>query len=102
MILYSGGSKSLEYTFKRGDRSKHVGSKVTHRELGKVGPCQRTQNIEIFFHMWEDHILNANLRVKLVIPFIFTSIQRVKTCLFDKSNRVCLMYRWFVYCVTAL
>jgi len=34
--------------------------------------------------MGKDHVLNANLHVKLVMPFIFTDIQRVRTWLFDK------------------
>jgi len=40
------------------------------------------------FHMGEDHIPNINLLIKLVITFIFIDIQRVKTWLFDKSERL--------------
>jgi len=41
--------------------------------------------------------LNINLCVKLVIKFIFTLIQRVKTALFGKSNSVSFIYRWLMY-----
>jgi len=41
--------------------------------------------------MGEDHVLNVNLSMKLLIPFIFTDIQRVKNWLFDKSNGVCFV-----------
>jgi len=47
--------------------------------------------------MGEDHVLNIDLHVNYVIPFIFTDIQRVTTWLFDKSNCVCFMQRWLVY-----
>jgi len=39
--------------------------------------------------MGKDHVLNVDLRINLVVPFIFTDIQRVTTWLFDKSNGVC-------------
>jgi len=45
--------------------------------------------------MGEDHVLS----VKLVIPFIFTDIQGVKTWLFDKIIGVCFVWRWCVYFV---
>jgi len=54
------------------------------------------------FHMGEDHVLNVNLRVKLVIPFIFTDIQRVKTWLFDKCKGTYCVQRWFIYSAMAL
>jgi len=41
--------------------------------------------------MGQDPVLNINLAVNLVIPFIYTDIQRVKTWLFDKSNGVCFV-----------
>ena len=47
--------------------------------------------------MGEDHVLNVDLRVNYVIPFIFTDIQRVTTWLFDKSNGVCFVQRRLVY-----
>jgi len=34
--------------------------------------------------MGKDHVLNVNLRVKLVTPVILTDIQSVTTWLFDK------------------
>jgi len=49
------------------------------------------------FQTWEDHILNINLCVKLVIPFIFTGIQRLKIGLFYKSNSLSLVHRWFIF-----
>jgi len=49
--------------------------------------------------MGEDHVLSINLGVKLVIPFIFTDIQGVKTWLFDKTIGVCFVWRWCVYFV---
>ena len=39
----------------------------------------------------EDHVLNVNLHVKLLMSFILTDIQRVKTWLFNKSNSVCFV-----------
>ena len=47
--------------------------------------------------MGEDHVLNVDLRVSQVMPFIFTGIQRVPTWLFDKSNVLCFVQRWLVY-----
>jgi len=47
--------------------------------------------------MGEDHVLNVDLRVSQVIPFIFTDIQRVTTWLFDKNSGVCFVQRWLVY-----
>ena len=41
--------------------------------------------------MGKDHVLNVNLRVNWVLPFIFTDVQRVATWLFDKSNGVCFV-----------
>ena len=41
--------------------------------------------------MEEDYALNIKFCVKLVIPFIFTSIPRVKTGLFYKTNSVSLV-----------
>jgi len=37
------------------------------------------------------------LCVKLVVSFIFADIQRAKLWLFNKSNGVNFMYRWFIY-----
>jgi len=41
--------------------------------------------------------VNSNLCAKLVVPYIFTDIQRVKIRLFNKSYGVSFMYRWFIY-----
>jgi len=49
------------------------------------------------FHTREDHAVNTNLLVKFVNPFTFTDIQRMKTGLFHKSSRVCLIDSSFVY-----
>jgi len=38
-----------------------------------------------------------DLCVKLVVPFIFVDIQEVKIWLFNKSDDVSFMYRWFIY-----
>jgi len=35
--------------------------------------------------------------IKLVIPSIFTVVQRVKIWLFNKRNGVRFIYRWYVY-----
>jgi len=43
-----------------------------------------------------DHVLNNNLCVKFVTPFIFTEIQRKGIRLFNKSNGVSFMYWWFI------
>ena len=45
----------------------------------------------------EDYVLNNNLYIKLVIPLIFTDIQRKQIRLFNKTNGVSFMYRWFIY-----
>jgi len=37
--------------------------------------------------MGEDHVLNIKFRSKLVMPLIFTDIQRVKVRLCDKSKQ---------------
>jgi len=37
------------------------------------------------------------MRMKLVIQFIFTDIQRVKTELYYKRNSDSFMYSWFIY-----
>jgi len=52
--------------------------------------------------MGEDHVLNVDVRVNKVIPFIFTDIQRVTTWLFGKSNGVCFVQRWLVYSAVVL
>jgi len=59
---------------------------LSRREIKKILSCA-----------WEDHILNINLCVKFVIPLIFTEIQRKGIRLFNKSNSLSLMYRWFIY-----
>jgi len=41
--------------------------------------------------------VNINLCIKLVVPFIFADIQGVKIWLFNKSDNVSFMYRWFIY-----
>jgi len=41
--------------------------------------------------------VNITLCVKLVVPFIFADIQGVKIWLFNKSDDVSFMYRWFIY-----
>jgi len=54
------------------------------------------------FPIGKDHVLNAYLRVKLVITFIFTGTRRLKTCLFNKSNSDASCRRSFVYSVFAV
>jgi len=55
-------------------------------------------NKKILSHAGEDHAVNMNLCVKLVVPFIFADIQRVKIWLFNnKSDGVSFVYRWFIY-----
>jgi len=45
----------------------------------------------------EESFFEFKLCFKLVIAFIFTLIQRVKTVLFGESNSVSFMCRWFIY-----
>ena len=52
--------------------------------------------------MGENHVLNVDLRVNSVIPFIFTDVQRVTAWLFDKINGVCFVQRWLVYSAVVL
>ena len=41
--------------------------------------------------------MNINLRINLVVPFIFADIQGVKIWSFNKSDDASFMYRWFIY-----
>jgi len=52
--------------------------------------------------MGEDHVLNINLHIKLLILLIFTDIQGVKVCLFHEGNNVSSMLSWLIYCALAL
>jgi len=42
--------------------------------------------------MGDDSVLIFHLRIKLLIPFVFTYIQRMKIWLRDKSDDVCFMH----------
>ena len=76
--------------------------KLAHKTEDNIGLSQTTQSIVIILSHGVDHVLNVDLRVNLVIPFIFTDIQRVTTWLFDKSNGVCFVQRWLVYSAVVL
>lgn len=52
--------------------------------------------------MGQDHVLNVNLDVNLVIPFIFSNIQVVKLNLLTKRMVYTLCRGGVVYCAKAL
>jgi len=53
---------------------------------------QRSGQQQILSHAGRDRVVNINLYVKLMIPFTFTVIQRMKVWLFNKSNGVSFIY----------
>ena len=55
------------------------------------------REIKKLSYAWEDHVLNINLCVKFVIPLIFTEMQIKWISLFNKSNRVSIIYRRFIF-----
>jgi len=46
----------------------------------------------------EDHAVNINLCVKLVVPLILADTQRAKIS-FNKRDDVSFMYWWFIYVI---
>jgi len=63
---------------------------VVSLDSGRLGmsDCAKEHKKDIV-SVISHHVLNVDLRVKLVISFIFTDIQRVKSWLFEKRNDVC-------------
>jgi len=66
-------------------------------EKGKTRQRQAKDCKNYISHWKGSHFEYLTLGVKLVIPLIFTLIQRLKTGLFGKSDIVSFMNRWFIY-----
>jgi len=76
-----------------GNQSLEYATMLSHWAVKKVKSRQRTQKNAKNYLTW------GKIRIKfeyyfarqVVIPVIFTDIQRVKTSFFDKSNSVCFV-----------
>jgi len=66
-------------------------------EKGQNKPTSSDKREQNPSHAGKDHVMNINLCDKMMMPFVFTDVQRGKTWLFGKSNSVSFMHRWFVY-----